>query len=134
MNGKKIIIISGALILLVALAWIIADHRRKSLDAGELDRQLANLDREHRERERSLEANIGELGVLTENAITALEGARGIVERTGSELQSAAADLRNAKSVLKNLAGQIKDLQSELDNCRTGLYRIRDLAGVATDE
>jgi chromosome segregation ATPase len=134
MNGKKIIIGGIAVIVLIAGTAAITDHRRKSLDARELDRQLDSLHQLYRDRERSLENNLGELGKLSENAIAALEGARGIVERTGSELQGTAANLRDAKNVLKNLAGQVKDLQMELDNCRAGLYRIRSLAGVEAGE
>jgi chromosome segregation ATPase len=134
MDGKKIIIGSIAGIVLVAGTAFITDYRRKSIDAGELDRQLAILDNEHRERQRSLEENLGELGELSENAIAALEGAGAIVERTGSELRSAASDLRSARSVLADLAKQIEDLQSEFDDCRSNLYRIRSLAGVAAGE
>jgi chromosome segregation ATPase len=131
---KKIIAAGVIVIALIAAAAFFADHRRKSIDTGELDRQLALLDREHGERQRNLEGNLGELRILTENTITALEGAGAIVERTGDELQSAAANLRNAKSVLGNLAVQIHDLESELTNCRAGLYRIRGLLGMDAGE
>jgi chromosome segregation ATPase len=133
MDGKKIIIGGAAALAVIALGCISADYYRKSLGIRSLTGQLDSLDRAYRDRERELEANLRELGSLTEDAIATLEGARGIVERTGSELQSAATDLRNAKSVLKNLAEQIQDLQSELDSCRAGLYRIRSLAGAADE-
>jgi peptidoglycan hydrolase CwlO-like protein len=115
---------------LSAVSYFFTDHHRQSDRIGELDRQLSSLDREHRARQRDLETNLGDIGNITENAIANLEGAGIIIERTGSELQSAATNLRDAKNVLKNLAIQIQDLQSELDSCRTGLYRIRNLAGV----
>jgi chromosome segregation ATPase len=130
MHVKEIIIGGITIIALVTLAAFFADHRRKSIDAGELARQLDSLDREHRERQRSLESGFRELGELSESAIASLEGAGAIVERTGRELQSTAANLRDAKNILKNLAVQIEDLQGELDSCRAGLYRIRDLAGL----
>jgi hypothetical protein len=132
MNAKKIIIISVAIIALIALALFIADYRGKSILVGELNRQLSSLDRESRERKRDLENNLGELGKLSQDAIASLEGAGKIIERTGSELHAAAANLRDAKGVLGNLAIQIRDLQMELDNCRADLYRIRSLAGVET--
>jgi peptidoglycan hydrolase CwlO-like protein len=106
------------------------DYIRESDRIREFDRQLSSLNREHGERQRNLEANLGDIGNITENAIASLEGAGSIVERTGNELQSAATNLRDAKNVLKNLAIQIQDLQSELDSCRADLYRIRVLAGL----
>jgi chromosome segregation ATPase len=130
MNVKKIIVCSIAVVSLVALALFIADGRRKSILIGELDRRLSSLDREHRERQRSLEENLGGIGSLSENAIAALEGAGAIVARTGNELQSAEGNLRDAKTILKNLAVQVRDLQMELDDCRADLRRIRVLAGL----
>jgi chromosome segregation ATPase len=133
MNVKKIIVCSVTAIVLTGTAAFLTDHRRKSLDAGELDRQIAILNREHRERQRELESNLGELGSIAENAIASLEGAGDIVERTGRELQSATADLRSAKRILENIAVQIRDLQNDLDNCRSDLHRIRGLAGMEPD-
>jgi peptidoglycan hydrolase CwlO-like protein len=129
-------IITGFVVgmLLFTVPYFFSDYYRKSDKIGDLDRQLSNLDREHRARQRDLEANLGDIGNITENAIATLEGARIIIERPGSELHSATANLRDAKNILKNLAIQIQDLQSELDSCRAGLYRIRDLAGMETGE
>jgi chromosome segregation ATPase len=133
-RAKKIIVNSVVIIALVAAAAFFADHRRKSIDARELDRQLALLDREHRARQRNLESNLGELGKLSQSAIASLDGTRDIIERTGTELHATAADLRSAKKILASLAIQIKDLQMELDNCRSDLSRIRILAGAVTGE
>jgi chromosome segregation ATPase len=114
----------------VAGVAFFADHRRKSVDAREFDRQLSVLNREHDERQRSIEANLGELGSVAENAIQSVNRAGEIVERTGVELRSATNDLRSAKAVLNNLAAQFKDLQGELDNCRADLHRIGGMVGV----
>jgi hypothetical protein len=133
-SGKKIIINSVIIIAVIAASAFFADNRRKSVDAREFDRQLDLLDREHGARQRSLEANLGELGSLTESAIATLDGTRDIIKRTGSELHAAAANLRDAKKILGNLAIQIQNLQMELDNCRADLYRIRRLAGVDSGE
>jgi chromosome segregation ATPase len=130
MNVKKIITGGIIAVALAAAAVFISDYRGKSILIGELNRQLSSFDREHGERQRSLEANLEDIGGVTEDAIAALEGAGAVVERTGRELQSATADLRSAKAILGNIAIQIRDLQSELDNCRAGLYRIRGMAGV----
>jgi hypothetical protein len=129
---KKIIIIAFIVFYIIYAVVVISDHRRKPADAGEPARQIDSLDREYRERERSLEANLGELAGLSEDAIAALDGAGAVVERTGIELRAAAGNLREAKRILGDLAIQMQNLQSELDNCRTSLYRIRSLAGVET--
>jgi chromosome segregation ATPase len=119
-------------IVLISIFGLVADHYREYIDPGELDRQRLELDREYKERERRITANLGELGSVTENAIASAERAGNIAERSAAGLQSAGTDLREAKRVLEELASQVQDLQSELDNCRTDLYRIRSLAGIPT--
>jgi DNA repair exonuclease SbcCD ATPase subunit len=131
MNVKEYFINNIIIVIAIITAYaIFADHRRESVGAGELTRQLDSLDREHRERQRNLETRLRELANLSENAISSLDGAGEIVERTGRELQSAAENLRDAKKILGNLAVQIKDLQSDLDDCRADLRRIRSLSGM----
>jgi hypothetical protein len=130
LNVKKVVkwvIVVGV----VAGVAFLADYRRKLVDAGEFDRQLAVLNRERDERQRIIEANFGELEGIAANAIKSVDRAGEIIERTGVELQSATTDLRNAKAVLGNLAVQVKNLQSELDRCRADLHRIGVLVGVA---
>jgi succinate dehydrogenase/fumarate reductase flavoprotein subunit len=131
LNVKKVIKWAVAAGVVAGVAFI-ADYRRKFVDVGEFNRQLAVLNREHDERQRAVEANLGELGSVVENAIQSANRAGEVVKRTGVELQSAAADLRSAKAVLGSLAVQIKNLQSELDNCRADLYRVRGLVGLAS--
>jgi hypothetical protein len=133
-NEKKIGFFIIVVIILATLAMFITDHRGKSLIIRELNRRLSSLDREHGERQRSIEANLGELGKLSQNAIASLDGAGAIVARTGSQLQGAAGNLRDAKKILTELAIQIEGLQMELDRCRADLYRIRNLAGEGTGE
>jgi hypothetical protein len=120
--------------LIISIAFgLVADHYRKPIDPGELDRQRLELDREYREREQRITDNLRELGSVTEDAISAAERAGEIVKRTGTGLHAAVIDLREAKRVFAELAIQIQDLQSELDSCRTDLYRIRSMAGLQTN-
>jgi chromosome segregation ATPase len=133
-NAKKFFVVSVAIIVFVAAVCFFTDNRRKSIDAGELARQLDLLDRERGARQRELEENLVALASLSDSAIAALDEAGKIVERTGSSLQTATTNLRDAKRILGGLASQIKDLQVELYNCRADLRRIRSLAGVESGQ
>jgi hypothetical protein len=120
-----------ALIISVAFG-LVADHYRKPIESGELNRQRLELDREYREREQRITDNLRELGSVAEDAIGSAERAGEIVKRTGTGLHAAVIDLREAKRVFAELAAQIQDLQGELDNCRADLYRIRGMVGLQT--
>jgi hypothetical protein len=109
-----------------ALAASLLGGKPGNLDG--LDRQVAGDGERYGERQRILEGGLGELRSIAEDAIASVEAARGAVERTGSGLSEVARDLRKAREILGYVTVQVKDLEMELDNCRAGLYRIRDLA------
>jgi hypothetical protein len=124
-----------AVILVCAYLWLCSVFNiRKPIDAGELDRQRLELDREYAEREQRIAGNLAELGSIAEDAIAAVERAGEITQRTDRELYAAATNLREAKSVFGVLAIQIQNLESELDSCRASLFRIRRLAGLDAGE
>jgi hypothetical protein len=129
LHGKKVIQWVIVAVVVAGVAFL-ADYRRQLVDAREFDRRVAVLNREHDERQRDVEANLGKLEGVVADAVQSVDRAGEIVERTGGELQSAAAGLRSAKEVLGDLAVQFKDLQSELDRCRADLHRLGGLVGV----
>ena len=94
---------------------------------ADINQRYDSLNREYTERQRIIEANLGECIGLVENA-------RGIVERTGASAGRAVANLREAAELIKQGIEENKILKMELDNIRAGLLGLGGLAGLEIGE
>ena len=100
---------------------------RSAGEIAELSRRYDQLNREYTERQRVLESNVAEcLGYV--------ETARGITERTGENASRAIQNLREASDLIRAGIEERENLKMELNNIRSGLYRIRDLGGLEVEE
>jgi hypothetical protein len=97
--------------------------------AGEvavLNQRYADLDRDYRDRQRTIESGIDEcLGIV--------ERAGAIAERTGHNAGRAIGNLREASDLIKEGIAERESLKSELLSLRAGLLRLRNMGGEADE-
>ena len=127
-NARKI---NRSLIIVVICVFTVggflggyaAGRGRSSADVTELNRRYDTLNREYAERQRVITNGIDE-------AIGIAENARAITERTGENSGRAIGNLTEAVRLIGQGIEERKNLEMELDNLRSSLYRLRDLAWV----
>jgi hypothetical protein len=113
-------------------AGITAGYIAGGAASGEvafLNQRYDTLNREYTERQRELEEQQRRIGAGVSQCIGYVENTRAIIERTGESASGAVANLREAVELIRRGIEERKNLEVELNNLRSGLYRLRDLAG-----
>ena len=131
-NALKICIAFMAGFILAALITGATDIFFAGRSAGtisDLNRQCDQLNRELAERQRIIGIQHRQITEGVERCIGYAENAGRIIERSNESAKGAISDLRAASALIRQGIEERENLKMELDNLRSGLYGLRDMAG-----
>jgi gas vesicle protein len=130
-NSLIIGFVLGVIAAGITAGFIFAGNSGRSAgEIAELNRQRDQLDREYFERQSFIDDNQRIVGELVTECIGYVETARAITERTGANAGAAVSDLRAASNFIRQGIEEREALKMELNNLRSGLYRLGNVAGV----